>query len=98
KVFAVVDVGNFALVNVKRRYRDTAGNVIPVAHHVLLGSAHGESTALNKYQARTSELVLTLGNGKTTHFRVVIRPTGGGRSLFLLAKKTTVLTGGHRRH
>src|SRR5690606_35647832 len=48
KVFAVVYVGNLSTVDVERRYRYAALNVVPVAHYVFLSLAHSEGTTLNE--------------------------------------------------
>ena len=48
-VLAVVYVGHLGAVDVKGRNGNAAGNVVPVAHDVFFGLAHGKGTTLNEY-------------------------------------------------
>ena len=60
----------------KRRYSNTAGNIVPVAHYIFFGRTHGKGTTLNKDKTRTGSLFLFLGNLVTTHVLVIIVPSG----------------------
>jgi len=67
KVFAVVNVGHFRLVDVEGVDCYASGYVVPVPHNVLLGGAHREGTTLHKHQPGTGTLLFFFGNLEAPH-------------------------------
>ena len=67
-------IGYFCPIDIKRGYRYTAGNIIPVAHYIFICLAHGKSTTLYKDETGTCLLVLGFGYLETAHVLVVVVP------------------------
>src|ERR1017187_6937466 len=76
QIFAVVHIGYFRSVYVKRVHRYAPWNIVPVAHYVFFSSPHGKSTSLDEYQTWSGPLFLLTGYLVTTHILIIIVPTG----------------------
>src|SRR5690606_1234322 len=75
QVFTVVYVGHLSTVDIKRRYRNPAGDIVPVAHYIFFSLAHSKGTALNKDETGTGLLVSGLGHLEAAHFFVIVVPS-----------------------
>src|SRR5690606_29740326 len=75
KIFAVLVVGNFGFVHVKRRNSNAARDIIPIVGDILLSQSHYESTSLNEYQIWTGSLPFIIKLFKPAPFLIVHLPS-----------------------